>query len=145
MQYHSFTRILVRIVFLFYHFKASFFSLQGKWPFLTVTTVDDWIFHQTYWFPYHPRVWHVVRISVTVGNSIPILCIFTIWMVAGWQRYMRGPPRIRMQNRPPSIINHSSPGCVSREGVFHKCSVIYTPHPKTGPDQGMLNRYFPSR
>ena len=47
--------------------------------------------------------------------------------------------------RPPFIIDSSSTGGVSREGVFHKCSNIYTPHPKTAPDQRMLNRYFPSQ
>ena len=34
MQYHSFTRIWFRVVFLFHPFKESFFSLQGQWPFV---------------------------------------------------------------------------------------------------------------
>ena len=90
-------------------------------------------------------MWPLVRISVTVGNSIPSHIIFTIWRVTGWQRSMRRPPRMRTQNGPPFIIDRSSPGGGSRGGVFHKCSNIYTPHPKTAPDQGILNIYFPSR
>ena len=123
----------------------QFFSLQGQWLFFTVTTVDDWPFRRTYWFPHHPQVWPVVRIAVTIGNSIPSLRIFTILQVAVWQRSMRRLPQMRMKNGPPFIIDNSSPGGVSREGVFHKCSDIYTPHPKTAPNQEMLNRYFPSR
>ena len=100
-------------------------------------------FPSTYIFPYHPWVWHVVRIAVTISNSIPSLRVFTMWRVAGWQRSTRRPPRMRMQNRPPFIIDRSSPGGVSREVVFYKCSDIYTPHPKTSPDQAILNKYFP--
>ena len=58
---------------------------------------------------------------------------------------MRRPPRTIMQNVPPFITNRSSPGGGLRGGVFHKCSDIYTPHPKTAPYQGMLNIYFLSR
>ena len=57
----------------------------------------------------------------------------------GGQKWMR------MKNRPPFIINRSFPGGGLQGGAFHKCSDIYTPHPKTAPYQGMLNRYFPSR
>ena len=70
--------------------------------------------------------------------------IFTIFQVAGWQRSMRRPSLTRMQNGPLFIINRSSPGGGSQEGVLHKCFKIYTPHPKTAPDQGMINRYSPS-
>ena len=123
--------------------QGNFFSLQRKWAFSTVTTVDDCIFHRTYQFPYHPQVWPLVHISVTIGNSIPSLRILTIWWVTCWKRSMRRPPRMRMQNGPPSVIDRSSPGGGSRGGLFHKCSDIYAPHPKTAPYQGMLNRYFP--
>ena len=112
--------------------------------FFTVATVGDCLLHRTCRFPYHPQLWPLVRIAVTISNSIPSHCIFTIWRVAGWQRSVRRPPRTRMQNGPPFIIDHSSPGGGSRGGVFHKWSNIYTPHPKTAPYQGMLNRYFPS-
>ena len=40
----------------FESFQGKFISLQGQWPFSTVTTVDDCLFHQTYQFSYHPRV-----------------------------------------------------------------------------------------
>ena len=90
-------------------------------------------------------MWPVVGIAVTIGNSIPSLRIFTIWRVSGWQRSMRRPPRTRMKNGPPFIIDRSSPGGISRVGVFHKFSNMYTPLPKTAPDQGILNIYFPSR
>ena len=50
-----------------------------------------------------------------------------------------------IQNGPPLIIDHPSPGGGSREGVLHKCSDIYTPHPKTAPDQGVIIIYSPSR
>ena len=145
MQYHSFTRIWICIVFLFHPFKASFLSLQGQRHFFTITTVDDCLCHQTYWCPCCLRVWPLVQIAVTIGNSIPSLCIFTILRGSGWQRSTRRPPLIRMQNGPPFIINRSPPGGGSRGGAFHKCSDIYTPPPKTAPDQGMLNRYFPSQ
>ena len=113
--------------------------------FSIVTTIDDRLFRLTYQFTYHPQVWPVVQIAVTIGNSIPGLHLFTIWRVAGWQRSMRRPPRMRMQNWPPFIIGFLSPGGVSIEGVFHKCSDINMPHPKTAPDQRMINRYFPSQ
>ena len=90
-------------------------------------------------------MWPLVRIDVTIRNSIPILRIFTIWRVAGWQRSIMRPSEMRMQNGPPFIIDCLSLGGGSRGGVFNKCSDIYTPTPKTDPDQGMLNRYFPSR
>ena len=51
---------------------------------------------------------------------------------------------MRIQNGPPIIIDSLSPGGILQEGVFHKFSNIYTPHPKTALDQGMLNIYFPS-
>ena len=41
---------------------------------------------------------------------------------------------MRIQNRPRFIIDLYSPGGGLRGGVFHKCSDIYTPHPKTTPD-----------
>ena len=145
MQYHLFTRIWIHVDLFFSSFQGKFIFLQGQWLFFAVTTIDDWLFHQTYWFPYHQQVWPVIIISVTIGNSIPSLFIFTIWRVEGWQLYMRRPPWMRMQNVPPFIIDRSSPGGVLREGEFHKCSDIYTPHPKTAPDQGMLKWYFPSR
>ena len=145
MQYHSFTRIWVRIVLLFHPFRASFLFLQGQWPFSNLTTVDDCLFHGIYQFPHRPRVWALIRIAVTIRNAIPSLRIFTIWRVVGWQRYMRRPPRMRMQNGPPLIIDWSSPGGGLRGGLFHKCSGIYTPPPKTAPYQGMLNRYVPSQ
>ena len=144
MQYHSFTRIWVRILFLFHPFKESFFPLQGQRTFSAVMTVDNCLFHQTYRIPYQPRVLPLVWIAVHIGNSIPSFCIFTFWRVAGWRRSMRRPPWMRMKNVPPIIIDCLFPGGGLRGGVFHKCSNIYVPHPKTAPDQGMLNRYFPS-
>ena len=51
---------------------------------------------------------------------------------------------MRTQNGLPFIIDRSSPGGGLRGVLFHKYSDIYTPHPKTAPDQGMLKRYFPS-
>ena len=144
MHYDSFTRIRVRIVSIFHPLRQVFFSPRTRF-FFTVTTFEDWLFHRTYQFLYHTRVRPFVQISVTIRSSIPGLCIFTIWRVVGWQRSMRRPPRMRMQNGPPFIIDRSSPGGVLRYGVFHKFSNIYTPQPKTAPDQGMLNRYFPSR
>ena len=131
--------------FPFSSFQGKFFSLQGQWSFFTVTTVNDCLFHQTFRVPHRPRVWPLVWIAVTNGNSIPSLRIFTIWQVAGFQRSMRRPPRIIMQNGPPFIIDTSSPGCGSWGGVFHKCSDIYKPPTKIASYQGMLNRYFPSQ
>ena len=64
--------------------------------------------------------------------------------MAGWQRSLIRLPRIRIQNGPPFIKDRSSPGGGSREGVFHKCSDIYTSRPKTAPYQGIINRYLPS-
>ena len=63
----------------------------------------------------------------------------------GWQQYTRRHPQTRMQNGPLFIIDRSYTRGASQEGVFHKCSNIYTPHTKTAPYQGMLNRYAPSR
>ena len=146
-QYHSFNRIWFRICFHFSSFQGKFFFLQRKWPFstvTTVTTVNYCLFHRTYWFLYCPQVWPLVRIVVTIGNSIPSLSIFTIRQVAGWQRSTRKPPQLRMQNGPTFIINFSLLGGGSRGGVFHKCSDIYTLPPQTSPYQEMLNRYFPS-
>ena len=133
IQYHSFTRIWVRIVFLFNLFKASFLCLQGQWPFFTVTTVDACLCHGIYWFPHFPQVWPLLWISVTVGNSIPSLRIFTIWRVEGWQRSMWKPPQMSIQNGPLFIIYSSSPRGGSRWGVFHKCSDINTPPPPHPP------------
>ena len=65
--------------------------------------------------------------------------------MAGSQLSMRRPPRTRMQYGPTLIIDCSSPWGVLREGVFHKCANIYTPHPKTAPNQEILNRYFSSQ
>ena len=110
--------------------------------FFTITTLIDCIFHRIYQIPFHQRVWPLVQITVTIGNSIPSLCIFTIWRVAGWQRSIRRHTWIRIQNGPPLIINRSSPGGGLRGGVFQKCSDIYTLHPIIAPDQGMRNRYF---
>ena len=90
MQYHSFNRIWVCISSLLHPFKQVFF-LQGQWPFFTVTTVEDCLFHQTYWFYHHPQVWPLVWIAFTIVNSIPSLRIFTIWWVSVWQRSMRRP------------------------------------------------------
>ena len=112
--------------------------------FLTITNVNDCLFHRTYQLPYRTRVWPLVRIAVTTSNSIPSLSTFAIWRVAGWQRSMGRSPRLRMENGPPFIINRSSPGGDLRGGVFHKCFDIYTPLPQTSLDQGILNRYFSS-
>ena len=71
--------------FLFSTFQGKFYSLQGQWTFFTVNNVDDCLFRRTYQFPYNPQVKPLVRIAVTIGNSIPSLRIFTIWRVAGWQ------------------------------------------------------------
>ena len=130
MQYYSNTWIWVRIV-LFFILSWQVFLSPRTMDFFTVTTVNNCLFHQTYWFTYCPRVWPIVHIAVTIGNSISSLCVFTMWQVAGWQRSMRKPPHIRMQNGPPFTIDRSSPGGDLRGGVFHKCSNIYIPpHPK---------------
>ena len=44
MLYIPFTRIWVRIAFLFYHPRRQVFFQQGQWSFFTVNTVDDWFF-----------------------------------------------------------------------------------------------------
>ena len=129
MQYHSFTRISACVALLFHPFKAIFLS-PSTMAFFTVITVGDCLFHQTYQFPHHPRVWPLVQIAVTIKSSIPSLRIFTIWRVAGWQQPMRRPPLLRIQNGPPFIIDRLSPGGGSRGGVFHEFSNIYTPPPK---------------
>ena len=113
--------------------------------FFTITTVNDCAFRQTYQFNYCPRVWPLLWIAVTIGNSIPSLCTFTIWRVAGWPLSMRSHPRTRMQNGPPSIIDHSSPAGGSRGGVFQKCSNIYTPPPKPPKIRGCYTDNFPHR
>ena len=144
MQYHSCTRIWVRIIFLLHTFKATFFSPRKM----------DFFQRYHCWrltFPSNLSV-YLSPTSVTCRSDFchhrkfnPKPCILTIWRVAGCQWFMRTPPQMRMQYGPPLIIDNSSPGGVSQEGVFHKCSDIYTPNPKTSPDQGMLNRYLPSR
>ena len=52
-----------------------------------------------------------------------------------------------IENAKRTAIHHLSlvPRGGSREGVLQKLSDIYTLQPKTAPDQGMLNRYFPSQ
>ena len=55
---------------------------------------------------------------------------------------MRRPPQMRIQYRPSLIINHSSPGGVLREGVFHKCSNIYAP-PENCPRSGDAKHILP--
>ena len=129
--------------FPFSSFQGKFFLSPRKREFFTVTTVDDCPFHGIYRFPHCPWVWPLVRIAVTIGNWIPSLRIFTIWRLAGWQRYTRRPPQMRIQNGPPFIIYCSSSGGSLWGGVFHKCSDIYTPPPLT--DWSMLNRYFSSQ
>ena len=113
--------------FTFSIFQCKFFFLQGQWPFFTVTTGDDCLLHQTYRFTYRPRVWPLVCIYITIGNSIPSLRIFTFWWVSGWHRFMRMPPQTKMQNGLTFIIDCLSPGGVSWGGVFPKFSNIYTP------------------
>ena len=130
--------------FPFSYFQSMFFLSPRTMAFFTITPVGDYLFHRNYIFPYRPRVWPLVQIAVTIGNSIPSLRTFLIWRVAGWQRSMRRPPQMGMQNGQPFIIDRSSPGGGSRGGVFHKCSDIYTP-PQTKIYQGMLNIYFPSQ
>ena len=80
-----------------------FSSFEGKcslspktMALFTFTTVNYCLFHLTYRFPYRPRVWPLVRDAGTIVNSIPRLCIFTIWRVEGWQRSMRKPHKLRM-------------------------------------------------
>ena len=129
--------------FPFSSFQGKFFSIQGHWPFFTVTTVDYCLFHGIYRFSYRPWVWSLVQIAVTIGNSIPSLCIFTIWPVVVWQRSMRRPPRMRTKNGPPFIIDRSSPGGGSRGGVFHRCSDIYTPPPQNLHRPGNSKQILP--
>ena len=115
--------------FPFSSFKGKFFLSPRTMNFFTITTVNYCRFRGIYWFPHSPQVWPLVRIAVTIRNSIPSLRSFTIWWVAGWQSSMRRPPKMRMQNGPPFIIDHSSPGGDLRGWVFHKCSKIYKPPP----------------
>ena len=141
MQNNSYTIIRVSIVFLFNSFKAMFF-LQGKLIFFTVTNVDEWIFHQTYQFPYHPRVWPVVRIAVTIRNLIPIHFLYHLVgdMLSAVQE-----KDFPNKNAKRTTIHHRSlvPWGVSREGVFHKCFDLPMSHPKNTSDQGMLTYNFP--
>ena len=67
---------LISHCFPFLSFYGKFCLSPRTMEFFTVTTVDNWLFHQTYRFPYHPRVWPVVQIAVTIGNSIRSLRIF---------------------------------------------------------------------
>ena len=109
----------------------SLFKDNGLFPPLPPSKI---VFsNRTYQFTYRPRVWPLVRIAVTIGNSISRLCIFTILRVAGWQWSMRRPPQTRIQNGLPFIIDCSSSGGVSHGGVFHKCSDLYTPPPPKPP------------
>ena len=124
---------------LFHPFNASFFSLQGKWSFFTVITLENFLYLLTYQLTYLPRVWPLVRIAVIISNSIPSLRILTIWRVAGW------PPQMKMKNGPSFVFNRLSPGGKSQGGFFQKCCDIHTPPPKHTPDCGMINRYFPSQ
>ena len=127
----------------------TFSSFQGKF-FLSPRTMD--LFHlyhprqlsfpSNLLIPYCLRVRPLVWIDVTIGNSIPSVCIFTIWRVAGWKRSMRRPPQIIMQNGPPFIIARSSEGGGLQGGVFNKFSNIYSPptqkRPSSGDDKHIL-------
>ena len=127
-----------------------FSSIQGKFflsprtmEFFTVTTVKGCIFHRNYQFPYHPRVWPLVWIAITIGNSIPSLRIFTIWRVKGWQRSMRRPPWMRMKNGPPFIIDTLvSRGRHARGGVPQIIWYIYAP-PQNRPKSGDAKHILP--
>ena len=132
--------------FPFSSFQSKFFSIRGQRNFFNVTTVNDHLFRGFYRFPHCPRIWPLVRIPV-IKQFNPKALYFrhpAVYKV-GWQRSMMRPPRTRMKNGPPFIINRLSPWGSSRGGVFLKCSNIYTPHPKTDPYQGMLKIYLPSR
>ena len=69
--------------FIYLSYQGKFFSLQGQWTLFTVTTVDDCLFCGFNQFSPCLRVWPLVRIAVTIGNSIPNLCIITIRQGAG--------------------------------------------------------------
>ena len=114
------------VLFSFFMLSRQVFLSPRKWLFFAV---NECLFHGIFRFPHCPRVWALVQIAVTIGNSIPSLFIFTICWVAGWQRSMWKPPQIIMQNGPPFIIDRSSPGGGSWGGVFQKFSIIYIPPP----------------
>ena len=142
-HYHSFTRIWVRIVFVFHPVKASFFSPRTM-AFFIITTVDNWLFHRTYWFPYHPWVWPLVRIAVPVGNSIPSLGLFTVYGWQGGSSTWGGLPEWECKTDHHSLLI-ACPHGAARERECSTNDPIYTTHPKTAPYQNMLNRYFPSQ
>ena len=77
-------------------------------------------------------MWPLVRIAVTIGNSIPSLRIVAIWRVTGWHNSTRRPPRMRIQNRPPFIIDRSSPGGGSW-GNWLVSSEMSPPRPLVAP------------
>ena len=127
-----------------------FSSFQGKFcvspstmaPF-SVTAADAFLFHGIYQFPHLPRVWPLVRIAVTIGNSIPSLSIFTIWRVAGWQRSMRRPPWTTIQNGPPFIIESLvSRRRLARGSVPQMFRYIYA-QPQKRPGSGYAKHILP--
>ena len=130
--------------FSFFTFSRQFFSLQEQWPFFSVTTGDDHLFHGFYWLPHFPRVWPLVRIDFTIINSIPSLCIFTIQQVVGV--VADGEETSQNNNAKRTPIHYWSlvPGGGLRGGGHHKFSDRYTPLLPT-PDRGMLDIEFLSQ
>ena len=144
MQYHSFTRICVRIVFLFRPLK-KIISLSA----------DNGLFHR-----YHRR-------QLTFPSNL-LISLSPTSVTCRSDRYyhQKSNPKtsyfhhltgVRVSevheeaspndNANEPSINHWSlvpRGRLTRGSVSQLLWYIYA-HPKTAPDQGMLNRYIPSR
>ena len=145
MQYDSFTRIWVCIVFLFFNLLRQVFLSKdnGFFSLLPLSTIDFSIKIVGFFITQECDLSYGSLSLLAIHSQASVFSPFG--GVAGWKRSTRKPPWTRMQYGPPFIIDRLSPGGVLREGAFHKFFDIYTPHPKTAPDQGMLNRYFPLR
>ena len=90
MQYPSFTRIWVRIVFLLSSFKASLFLSKDNGPFspLPPSTIDFFIKYTDY------LITHECDLSFgLLSSSDKKPLYFVIWRVAAWQQYIRRHPR----------------------------------------------------
>ena len=130
------------LFYFFLPFKASF-SLQGQWIFFSVTTVDNWLFHQNCRFLYHPGVWPVVRIAVIIGNSFPSLRIFTIWR-GGRVEAVHEEASLN-ENAIRTTIHHRSlvtRGRLARGSVSQILRYIYAP-PQNRPRSGDAKQILP--
>ena len=103
----------------YFPFKSIFFLSPRKIAFFVVTTVDDC-------FPWYLLISSLPTSVTTCSDCCyrqqfnPDPYFFTIWHVSGWQRSMRRPPQMIIQNGPPFIIVRLSPGGGLGGGVFQK-------------------------